>query len=100
MNQPIVIAPLPATAPWLLHGLRTAFEAQQDHLQKEALAACALGTAAQVKVLFTHRCMEVTALFDRASLRFVQLCACDVGETSWEEQTYCITINLRPEEAW
>ncbi|MBK9421228.1 MAG: hypothetical protein IPN44_09245 [Flavobacteriales bacterium] len=100
MNKPMETGPLPATAPWLLHGLRTAFESQQDHLQKEAQAACALRSEAQVKVRFTHRCMEVTALFDGTSQRFVQLCACDVGETSWEDQTYCITINLRPEEAW
>ena len=86
---------LPATAPWLLHSLRTVFDARQSSLLEEAKLACERDSQARVHVKFMHRCLEVTAIYDRITERFTQLRACDAGEGNWEEPSYCITMSLR-----
>lgn len=95
MNRREEPAPLPATAPWLLHSLRTVFEARLQHLCEEAQRACRQAREGPVLVTFIHRCMEVTAVYDRERGRFTELRACDVGERGWKQPTYCITMNLR-----
>lgn len=87
--------PLPATAPWLLHSLRTVFEARMPRLRREAERACTQAGHGPVQVTFIHRCMEVTAVYDREHRRFTELRACDIGEKSWEQPSYCITMSLR-----
>ena len=86
--------PLPATAPWLLHSLRTGFDAKQDVLLAEAKKSCSLLGTDEAHVKFIYRCMEVTALYDRISDRFIELRACDIGEVGWEQPSYCITLKF------
>jgi hypothetical protein len=97
MLRPPELEALPATAPWLMHSLRTLFDARRPMLQQEALQACMESGAQLVPVKFIHRCMEVTAVYDKQEGRFTELRACDVGEVEWERPTYCITMNLRPD---
>jgi len=87
--------PLPATAPWLLHSLRTVFDARMPRLHKEAERACTQAGQGPVLVTFIHRCMEVTAVYDRESRRFTELRACDIGDKNGEQPSYCITMSLR-----
>ncbi len=88
-------AELPATAPWLLHSLRTVFDARRNNLLEEARLACVRDSQDRVQVKFMHRCLEVTAVYDRNTERFTELRACDAGEGDWEEPSYCITMSLR-----
>lgn len=90
--------PLPATAPWLLHSLRTVFDAKHDSLRSEAKMACTRSGQLRLVVKFVHKCMEVSAVFDSTADRFTELHACDIGETENRQPTYCITMNLRHEE--
>lgn len=87
---------LPATAPWLLHSLRNVFDARHQSLRQAAQAACSAPGEQPVEVKFIHRCMEVTALYDRACGRFVELRACDVGER--DKPSYCIVMKLQQDE--
>ncbi len=89
---------LPPTAPGLLHSLRTLFDTRSSVLRLEALAACKITDAACVPVKFFHRCMEVTAFYDRLTDRFTQLRACDIGDVDMESPTFCITLQLNPVE--
>lgn len=49
-----------------------------------------------MEVKFIHRRMEVTALYDRACGRFVELRASDVGER--DKPSYCIIMKLQQDE--
>lgn len=89
---------LPSTAPGLLHSLRMLFDTRIGALRKEALRTCTGSDAASVPVKFFHRCMEVTAYYDRAADRFTHLRACDIADVGSDHPTYCITLELRPVE--
>lgn len=94
MTPEIEPTPLPATAPWLLHSLRTVFDSKQHVLLAEARGICTRMQGDEAKVIFLHRCMEVTALYHRPSDRFIELRACDIGETGWQQPSYSITMQL------
>ena len=87
---------LPSTAPGLLHSLRTLFEVRCGALRKQAIRACKANDAARVPVKFFHRCMEVTAYYDRLADRFTELRACDIADVDAEHPAYCIILELRP----
>ena len=87
---------LPPTAPGLLHSLRTLFDSRSSTLYKQAIKACRSTDAVRVPVKFFHRCMEVTAFYDRVTDQFTELRACDIADVGVECPTYCITLTLRP----
>lgn len=88
---------LPATAPGLLHSLRTLFDVRCGALRSEALSACSANKEARVPVKFFHQCMEVTAFYDRHQDRFTHLRACDITDVGEEHPAYCIILELRPQ---
>jgi len=96
MIEPMELEALPSTAPGLLHSLRTLFDARSTILHKQAISACKVTDAVRVPVKFFHRCMEVTAYYDRRTDRFTELRACDIADVEQEFPTYCITLSLRP----
>lgn len=96
MTERTELEALPSTAPGLLHSLRTLFEVRSTSLRTQALSACKADGATHVPVKFFHRCMEVTAYYDRRADRFTELRACDIADVGAEHPTYCIILELRP----